>query len=175
MFRFRWLGLVCLFGLMIGCDETKIEYSEPMTELAVVSEVVYTPSRHDTSMRLTDLDDGFDDDLLEDDLFNTRQNSVFSEGRDPFTGNKKSTVNLGGVRLTTTEVPEKFAVVFKCQHGKFIITKKAVYDKLKSSEGQKVEVSYREVYRATYKTENNERQLVSRVMTEYDFLGVELR
>ena len=62
--------------------------------------------------------------------------------------------------FTSINIPEVFAVVFKCGHGKFIIKRKDVWEKAKI--GMHVTVRYREVYRVSGK----ERRLV-----KYDFLG----
>lgn len=57
----------------------------------------------------------------------------------------------GGTSITpvSVDLPERYAVVFQCQHGKFIVESnqekaKALYHRL--SRDQKVVVSYREIY-----------------------------
>lgn len=56
----------------------------------------------------------------------------------------------GGMTITPIDVniPERYAIVFKCQHGKFVIDgkkAKGLYQKL--DRGDKVTISYREVIR----------------------------
>lgn len=62
--------------------------------------------------------------------------------------------------FTSIDIPEVFAVVFQCEHGKFIVKRKDVWEKAKI--GMQVTVRYREAYKVSGK----ERRLV-----EYDFLG----
>ena len=80
-----------------------------------------------------------------------------------------------GLAVTTVTVPEKFAVVFQCPHGKFIITMKSVYDEHKDDTGKTVDVAYREEYRATYDGSKGERELVERALVDYDFLAATLK
>lgn len=71
-----------------------------------------------------------------------------------------STSGNVGVAITSVDIPEVYAVVFQCEHGKFIIKRKDVWERAKT--GAKVTVRYREEYWVTEK----ERRLV-----KYDFLG----
>jgi len=61
--------------------------------------------------------------------------------------------------VNNVNIPEVFAVVFKCEHGKFIIKRRDIWDKAKI--GMKVVVHYREVYRVTDK---------ARTLVRYDFM-----
>ena len=79
---------------------------------------------------------------------------------------------------TSINIPEKYAVVFKCQHGKFIVEgtdaeHKRLWEKL--VEGQKVDVTYREIYKTIYndKDGDGKKDLVERILVNYDFLGAE--
>lgn len=63
----------------------------------------------------------------------------------------------GGVTITPVSItiPERYAVIFKCEHGKFVIdgnTGKELYKRLER--GDSVTIRYREVYRVT-RTETN--------------------
>ncbi|MDQ2932854.1 MAG: hypothetical protein M3Q80_00545 [bacterium] len=74
-----------------------------------------------------------------------------------------------GIAVTTVSIPEKYAVVFECQHGKFVIQSdqkqtKALYQKLRRD--QKVEVAYREIYEIVKEKD----QVVSKEFIEYDFI-----
>jgi len=108
-----------------------LEFSDTLTEQAVVADVVYTPSRHGSGSGT-----GFD-----------------THGDLSFTDMK-------------IDIPEKYAVVFKCQHGKFIVTGKELWDHL--AEGDSVRVFYREEYKMIKRDGDTERHLVG-----YDFLNVE--
>lgn len=61
--------------------------------------------------------------------------------------------------VNNVNIPEVFAVVFKCEHGKFIIQRRDIWEKAKI--GMKVTVHYREVYRVTDK---------ARSLVKYDFI-----
>lgn len=129
----------------INADRVVTEYSQVLYEDAVVSDVVYSPSRHGSGSGIGPTMD--------------------------FDGNM-------GLAITSTNVriPEKYAVVFECEHGKFIsegtdTRHKDLWNKLK--EGMEVEVSYREKFQATYGKDNDgdgERDLVSRELVGYDFI-----
>lgn len=120
-----WL-IAVLF--LVGCIPTR-EYSQPMTETAVVDDVIFAPRNHGSGA-------GF--------------------------GMSMS----GNIVMTTTSVtiPAKWAVVFRCQHGKFIIQgtrreHEALWKKM--TRGQQVVVTYREVYEVS----NGTRRLI-----DFDFL-----
>jgi hypothetical protein len=80
-----------------------------------------------------------------------------------------------GFAVTSVTMPEKYAVVFECEHGKFIIQKdqqqaKKLWRTLKK--GQAVTVYYKEVYRITeYGKPNGPKQFVSKELAKYDFLN----
>lgn len=147
--------LVCLVTLfLVGCQEVKQEFSGNLIEDAVIVEAVYTPSSHDRKLGLT--------------AFKLGPLGV------DFSGNSGLRIG-GGLQVSGVTVPEKFAVVFKCQHGKFIITQKEVYEKFKDHEGEKVEVLYREIYRTTYEKKDGKLEVISRVLEDYDFLSAEIK
>jgi hypothetical protein len=94
----------------------------------------------------------------------------------------------GGLSITSgsVSIPEKYAVVFKCKHGKFIVQAEG-YDAgtsndsleisvrdlwKKISKGDTVDVLYRELYECTYKDTNNDGklELISSHFIDYDFL-----
>lgn len=71
-------------------------------------------------------------------------------------------------------VPEKYAVVFQCDHGKFIIERKELWDKLKV--GDKVVVSYREVYNVLSTDKDRDGVRESSVsLVDYDFVSAKKR
>ncbi len=82
------------------------------------------------------------------------------------------TMNMNGdlgVAFTSIDILERYAVVFQCQHEKFIVqsdqTKaKELWTRLKKD--QKVTVRYRERYEETFDDE----KLVERRLKKYDFI-----
>ena len=82
----------------------------------------------------------------------------------------------GGYTVSSASIhtPAKYAVVFECQHGKFIIEGesqryKTLWEKLKDN--QIVDVEYKEVgeVKCEYKGNNN-RNVLERKIVKYDFL-----
>ncbi|MDD3487426.1 MAG: hypothetical protein PHF35_03560 [Candidatus Moranbacteria bacterium] len=138
----------------VGCGpETKVEHSEVLHEDAVIIETVYTPSSHEP--------------IIEP-----------SFGGSGMIGFGPSGVGMrigSGIQISSSEVPEQFAVVFRCQHGKFIVRKKAIYQKLKGHENQKVDVAYQEIYRDTYEEVNGVKKVTNRVLTGYHFIDATLK
>lgn len=90
---------------LAGCQEVRREYSDTLHEDAMIVETVYTPSRHDSKVGLT--------------AFNAGLTGV------DYSGNFGIRLG-GGLQISSVTVPEKFAVVFKCQHGQFIISRREV-------------------------------------------------
>lgn len=143
------LALGLSSGLLTGCKETKIELSDILHEDAIVSDVVYTPSRHGSG------------------------------------GGMGPTIDItgdGGIGVAMTSVsvhiPEKYAVVFKCQHGKFIVggtdkQHRDIWERF--SEGQNVDISYREVFKSVYDDIDGDGKddLLERKLIDYDFLDAQ--
>lgn len=74
-----------------------------------------------------------------------------------------------GIAVTSVNVPERYAVVFRCQHGKFIVQgdqqkTKEHWNRL--TEGQEVTVRYREVYEVVYEDDKP----VEKSLVKYDFI-----
>lgn len=121
--KIKTLAAFSIFAVLVaGCAKT--EYSEERTELAEITEVVYTPSQH-----------GFG------------------------TGVGMSMKGNPVVTTNNITVPETFAVVFKCEHGKFIVQRKDAW--AKAVVGARVMVRYREVYEVTDE---------ARTLVKYDFI-----
>ena len=136
LFAMRAASLALVALVATGCERTKTEYSEVLTEPATVIDLVYTPSRHGSGVGPT-----------------------FG-----ITGEGDISV---GIAITSVNIPERYAVVFRCKHGKFIIQSakaKELWQRLKLN--QEVTVSYKEVYRTVY----DDKKVVSRVLVKYDFL-----
>lgn len=146
---------VCMaLFLLAGCQEVVREHSEVLREDALIVSVVHTPASHKSELGLT----------------------AFKGG--PFGMDYSGDIGIrigGGLQISESRVPEKFAVLLRCEHGEFLIERRTLYQQLKGREGQWIDVSYREIYRTTYETKDGERQIVSRVLTEYDFLDAALK
>ena len=65
----------------------------------------------------------------------------------------------------TVTVEPIYGILFECQHGKFYIERKRLFETLKK--GQKVRVCYQEVHRVVRNAEGKE---VSRELIKFDFL-----
>lgn len=69
-----------------------------------------------------------------------------------------------GIGISSVSVPDKYGIVFQCQHGKFFIKSRELYNRL--TLGQDVVVSYKEIYRCRYE----DAMVKERVLVDYDFL-----
>lgn len=81
-----------------------------------------------------------------------------------------------GISIDVDDIPEKYAVIFKCPHGEFIIQGsgnryQSLYDRL--NENDEVDVMYREVYKAVYDRSKAEKELIERRLVKYDFIDAE--
>ncbi len=128
---------LALVVLLAGCDffnYPKWEKSETMTEPAVVSDIIFSPSRHGSGVGV-----GID------------------------------TNGDIGISSVSVNVPEQYAVVFECQHGRFVIeggkgsTAYQLWTRLKKL--QPVTVHYREEYKITKYEEQEHKTIIG-----YDFL-----
>ena len=84
----------------------------------------------------------------------------------------------GGVRTVSVNVPKKYAVVFECQHGKFIIEgSREKHEALwkKCIRGKKMNVSYKEISDVIYEDRNGDgkKEPVEKRIVDYDFLNAE--
>ena len=143
----------CLAILLVGCKDVRREFSETLHEEAVIENVVYTPSKHESRV----------------------EPSIGGSGAIGF-GPSGIVIRMGkSIQITNVTVPEKFALGFRCQHGQFIISRKEVYEKFKDHKGNMVDVTYHEVYKTTYDTKDGEKQVVARELTDYNFLNATLK
>jgi hypothetical protein len=83
-----------------------------------------------------------------------------------------------GLSVTSVSIPKKYAVVFKCQHGKFIVEgedeeHKKLWERLQ--EGEDVDVTYREIYETTYQDydKDGKKEFIERKLIDYDFLDAQ--
>jgi len=151
---------VCFSLLTIcGCKDVKREKSAVLHEEAKVITAIYTPSRHETNLSPS----------------LTNSDSIVGMGFDGSVG-----IKVGGLVISSNEVPENFGVLFQCQHGSFTSQgsdprHKALYEKFKNWEGKKVDVTYQEIYRVTYddKDKDGKKEEVERVLVDFDFLDAD--
>ena len=155
------LGAIILAGTigLTGCKEVKTESSNVLHEDAIVITKIYTPSRHDTDIELKAM-------------------NLVGEGAGSISMDYDGDLGIGiedGLQISFSEVPEKYGVVFKCQHGTFTSQgsderHKELYRKLQNN--QEVDVTYKEIYRTTYDDIDGDgkRDLVEKVLTGFDFL-----
>jgi hypothetical protein len=83
-------------------------------------------------------------------------------------GNVRSTIDI-----MPRDIPERYAIVFECVHGKFIVQSdqektKALYKKLKK--GQKVTVSYFELYETVVR---GDKVVTPKHLVKYKFINAE--
>ncbi|VVB82649.1 Uncharacterised protein [uncultured archaeon] len=86
--------------------------------------------------------------------------------------------NSPGIAVVSMNIPEKYAVVFKSQHGKFIVEGEDERHKnlwSRMQEGEKVDVTYKEKYESVYDDTNKDgtNELVERRLVKYDFLDAQ--
>jgi hypothetical protein len=150
------LGLLAI----AGCKEVVREESQILHEDAMVVERIYSPSRHNTSVGLTavKVGGGF--------------------GMD-YRGNMGCRIG-NGLQISSSTVPEKYGVMFKCQHGSFTsqgsdVRHKNLYQRLKT--GELVDVTYKEIYRTTYEDVKGTKkhEVIERVLVDFDFLDAQPR
>lgn len=153
---FAIASFVVAIVALSGCKDTRKEFSEPKHEDATIMNAVYTPSRHNT--------------VIEPSIMSS-DGIGLGLG---FSGNVGLHVGMG-VQITSVTVPEKFAMVFHCQHGQFIVSRREVYEKMKDWVGKKVDVEYKEVYLTTYEKKDGQTVPVSRELTDYKFIDATLK
>jgi hypothetical protein len=145
---------------LVGCSNTKTEYSEVLHEKAVIVTLIYSPSEHRTELTNT--------------AFNTNDDDIIGTDWNGDLGIKVSK----NYQLTSTTIPEKYGVVFQCQHGTFTVEgseqkHKILYNKLKKNVGDTTNVIYKEEYLVTY-DDKDEKKVVSRQLTGMDFVDAQL-
>lgn len=162
------LTLIALsFIFLVSCNNTKTEYSPVLHEKCVIISLIYSPSEHHTQLTNTMMDD-----------FNSPLTGVDINGNK---GVKIGKMNGRSVQITSTTIPERYGVVFQCQHGTFIVEgekekHKILYQKLYNNVHDTVDVLYKEVYTVTYDDKNKDGvdEVVSRVLTDFDFIDAQL-
>jgi hypothetical protein len=74
----------------------------------------------------------------------------------------------GNITITpvSCSVPEQYAVVFRCQHGKFVIREKRIWEKC--ARDDEVDITYQELYNDTY--DRQTKKMVKREVYDYHFI-----
>ena len=141
--------VILLISFVSGCEynTSEIVESDILHEDAEVVDVVYVPSRHGSDISPTVTTDA--------------------------DGNLQV-----GITTVSVTIPEKYAVVFRCQHGKFIVEgtdqrHKDLWSKFTG--GEKVDVSYKEVYKKYYHVVDKERSLIKTELIDYHFIDAVLK
>jgi hypothetical protein len=146
--------------LFASCKNTKTEVSQQLNEKAVIVVLIHSPSEHRLEVTQTAYNNGY---MATDYSGNT--------------GMKISDTH----QLTSTTIPERFGVVFQCQHGTFTIEgdelkHNVLYQKLFKNVGDTVNIIYKEVYEVTYeKDKKTGKEIeVNRVLYKLDFVDAQL-
>lgn len=174
------LFILVIISLFISCQDIRTETSEVMHEKAVVVTSIYSPSEHKVEIKRTAYDNfnalsGTDGVLDEDD--DILLNVGIKTGVD-FDGNEGIKVSKNH-QITSTTIPEKFGIVFQCNHSTFSIEgseqkHRILYNKLMRNINDTVDVIYKEVYTVTYEDKDGKKVETSRVLTKFDFIDAQL-
>jgi hypothetical protein len=164
------LSVFMLGFFLISCGPTR-EQSGNLHEKAIIVNYIYSPSRHDTHIGTTMMND-----------FNNPLGGIDMNGDRGIVIGK---VAGQTIQISSSTVPEQYGVVFQCQHGTFTVQGpnnegqvskyKILHDKLMGHMNDTVDVIYQEVYDVTYE-KNKEGQKVetNRVLVDLDFIDAQL-
>lgn len=161
----KLLSILVLVTILSSCTDIRTEYSEIIHEKAIVVTLIYSPSEHHTELTHT--------------AFPTMGDDEGMIGTD-YNGNTGFRVNKN-LQITSTTIPEKYGVVFQCQHGTFTIEgseqkHEILYSKLLNNTRDTVEVLYKEQYTVTYEEnkQTGKKEEVSRVLSDLDFIDAQV-
>lgn len=138
--------------LLASCQGEVKEFSEVLREDAVIEDVIYTPPKREPKITP----------------------SIGGSGMIGF-GPGGIGIRMGKFQASEAMAPEKFTVVFGYRHGQFVIPLKEVYDRFNGHKDKMVDLTYREVYRETYKTKDGQKRAVARELLKRDFLDATLK
>jgi hypothetical protein len=147
-----------------GCSNTKRETSDVMHERAVIVTLIYSPSEHHTHLGTTMMDD-----------FNNPLGGTDYNGDH---GIKIGKIHGETVQISESNVPERYGVVFQCQHGTFTVegsdTKhRVLYNKLYNNVHDTVDVLYKEIYLVTY-DKDDKTKVVKKVLDDLKFIDAQI-
>jgi hypothetical protein len=161
------LSIFTLGFFLISCGPV-MEKSGNLHEKAIIVNMIYTPSRHDIYLGKTIMKD-----------YNNPLGGIDINGN-------KGIIIGEDMQISTSTIPEKYGVVFQCQHGTFTIQGdnkegeiskyKILYDKLWGHVGDTVNVIYQEIYHVYYKKnkETGKKEETKRVLVDLDFIDAQL-
>jgi hypothetical protein len=153
------ITLVSIIALFSSCEDVREESSNVMNERAVVVTTLYSPSEHHTDITPTAFDHG----ILVGTDYNGNQGIRLSKN----------------LQITSTTIPEKYGVVFQCQHGTFTIEGsdqkyRILSQKLIRSVGDTVNILYKEQYSVTYEKKDGLTREIRRVLRKLDFVDAQI-
>lgn len=167
--------LITLSALIIGAFLTSCgperEYSQNLSERAVIVNTIYNPSVHETHLGTTMMKD-----------YNNPLGGVDMNGNKGIVIGK---VNGQHIQISESTIPEQYGIVFQCQHGTFTIQGKnennttskykVLYDKLRNHVNDTVNIIYKEIYNVTYeKNKEGVKVETKRVLVDLDFIDAQL-
>ncbi len=151
------LGIAALFA---SCQDIRTESSDTMYEKATIVTLIYSPSEHKTEITQT--------------AFGSKGMGIGTD----WNGNTGIKISKN-YQITSTTIPEKYGVVFQCQHGTFTVEGsdqkyKVLSQKLSKEVGDTVNILYKEQYLVTYeKDKDGKSKEVSRVLKKLDFIDAQ--
>ena len=151
--------LIGLIFLTSSCNTKRVE-SGVLHEKAVIITAIYSPSEHHTSLGTTMMKD-----------YNNPIGGVDMNGNHGVVIGK---MHGQTVQISESTIPEKYGIVFQCQHGTFTIEgseqkHKILYDKLRGNINDTVDVLYKEIYQVTTKDDKE----VERKLVDLDFIDAQ--
>ncbi len=168
------LSVLVLGFFLTSCDPVR-EQSGDLREKGVVVNLIYTPSKHEMHLGKTMMS------MMSD--YNNPLGGVDVNGdRGIVVGN----INGETVQISESTVPEKYGVVFQCEHGRTFCIQgdnnegdvskyKILYDKLNGHVNDSVYITYQEIYDVTYeKNDDGKKVETKRVLVDLDFIDAQL-
>ena len=165
------LSVFVLGFFLTSCGPVR-EQSGDLREKGVVVNLIYTPSKHEMHLGKTMMND-----------YNNPLGGVDMQGNK---GIVVGNINGETVQISSSTIPEKYGVVFQCEHGRTFCIQgdnnegdvskyKILYDKLNGHVNDSVYITYQEVYEVTYeKNDAGKKVETKRVLVDLDFIDAQL-
>ncbi len=169
---------LAIAATLVSCTDVRTESSELKHEKATVVTMIYSPSQHKTEITRTAYNNLNTNSILdEDDDLGIAP--VLKTGTD-YDGNEGIKIGKNH-QITSTTIPEKYGVVFQCEHGTFTIEGskdkyRVLYHKLYNSVRDTVDILYKEEYLVTYEEDKATGKKVEtkRVLNRLDFIDAQI-
>jgi hypothetical protein len=169
---------LAIAATLTNCTDVRTETSELKHEKSTVVTLIYSPSKHETKITRTAYNDLNTNSLLdEDDDFGL--SPIVNTGTD-YDGNQGIKISKNH-QITNTTIPEKYGVVFQCEHGTFTVEgseqkHRVLYHKLYNSTRDTVDILYKEQYFVTYEEDKATGKKVEtkRVLNKLDFIDAQI-